>query len=238
MNLFERLLHRRICNEQPADGGAAPAPSEPSAPAADAPAPAPAADPAKPEGDKPQPGTEGDKPQDDKPADGDKPADKPDDKEQKLEGAPEKYEFKPAEGQELDTAALEQFEPIARELNLTNEQAQKMVDLYGTKIMPMVQKQQAEFWQKTTEQWAADVKADKEIGGDKLTANLSAAQRALEQFGDPELKEYLDSTGLGNHPALVKAFIKVGKAMSEDKVVTGGHESGGSDLISAFYPKK
>lgn len=236
MNLFERLLHRRLCNEQPADGGAAPAPSEPSAPAADAPAPA--ADPAKTEGDKPQPGTEGDKPQEDKPADGEKTADKPDDKEQKQEGAPEKYEFKPAEGQELDTAALEQFEPIARELNLTNEQAQKMVDLYGTKIMPMVQKQQAEAWQKTTEQWAADVKADKEIGGDKLTANLSAAQRALEQFGDPELKEYLDSTGLGNHPALVKAFIKVGKAMSEDKVVTGGHESGGSDLISAFYPKK
>ncbi|WQY99866.1 peptidase [Salmonella phage VB_ST_E15] len=163
---------------------------------------------------------------------------KSDDKEQKPEGAPEKYEFKPAEGQELDTSALEQFEPIARELNLTNEQAQKMVDLYGSKIMPMVQQQQVEAWQKTTEQWAADVKADKEIGGDKLTANLSAAQRALEQFGDPELKEYLDSTGLGNHPALVKAFIKVGKAMSEDKVVTGGHESGGSDLISAFYPKK
>lgn len=229
MNLFERLLHRRLCNEQPADGGAAPAPSEPAAPAAD---------PAKPEGDKPQPGTEGDKPQEDKPADSEKPADKPDDKEQKQDGAPEKYEFKAGEGVELDTAALEQFEPIARELNLTNEQAQKMVDLYGTKIMPMVQQQQAEAWQKTTEQWAADVKADKEIGGDKLTANLSAAQRALEQFGDPELKEYLDSTGLGNHPALVKAFIKVGKAMSEDKVVTGGHESGGSDLISAFYPKK
>ncbi|EMP2052946.1 peptidase [Enterobacter kobei] len=236
MNLFERLLHRRLCNEQSADGGAAPAPSEPSAPAADAPAPA--ADPAKPEGDKPQPGAEGDKPQDDKFSDGDRPTDKPDDKEQKQEGAPEKYEFKPAEGQELDTAALEQFEPIARELNLSNEQAQKMVDLYGTKILPMVQQQQAEAWQKTTEQWAADVKADKEIGGDKLTANLSAAQRALGQFGDPELKEYLDSTGLGNHPALVKAFIKVGKAMSEDKVVTGGHESGGSDLISAFYPKK
>ena len=113
-----------------------------------------------------------------------------------------------------------------------------MVDLYGTKIMQMVQKQQAEAWQKQTEGWAETVKADKEIGGDKLTANLSAAQRALEQFGDTELKEYLDSTGLGNHPALVKAFIKVGKAMSEDKVVTGGHESGGSDLISAFYPKK
>ncbi|EMC9795054.1 peptidase [Enterobacter kobei] len=235
MNLFERLLHRRLCNEQPADGGAAPAPSEPAAPAAEAPAPA--ADPAKPEGDKPQPGTEGDKPQDDKPADGDKPADKPDDKEQKQEGAPEKYEFTAGEGVELDTEALKDFEPVARELNLTNEQAQKLVDAYP-KILAGVQQRQAEAWQKQTEGWAETVKADKEIGGDKLTANLSAAQRALEQFGDPELKEYLDSTGLGNHPALVKAFIKVGKAMSEDKVVTGGHESGGSDLISAFYPKK
>ncbi|WP_446905471.1 peptidase [Citrobacter portucalensis] len=235
MNLFERLLHRRLCNEQPADGGAAPAPSEPSAPAADAPAPA--ADSAKPEGDKPQPGTEGDNPQENKPADGEKPADKPDDKEQKPEGAPEKYEFKAGEGFELDTEALKDFEPVARELNLTNEQAQKLVDAYP-KILAGVQQRQAEAWQSQTEQWAADVKADKEIGGDRLTANLSAAQRALEQFGDSELKEYLDSTGLGNHPALVKAFIKVGKAMSEDKVVTGGHESGGSDLISAFYPKK
>lgn len=222
MNLFERLLHRRLCNEQPADGGAAPAPSEPAAPAADAPAHA--ADPAKPEGDKPQPGAEGDKPHDDKPADGDKPADKPDDKEQKQEGAPEKYEFKPAEGQELDTAALEQFEPIARELNLSNEQAQKMVDLYGTKILPMVQQQQAEAWQKTTEQWAEDVKADKEIGGDKLTANLSAAQRALDLFGSPALKEYLEGTGLGNHPELVKTFIKIGKAMSEDGMVDGSNQ--------------
>lgn len=195
MNLFERLLHRRLCNEQPADGGAAPAASEPAASTGDNPAPA--GDPAKPEGDKPQPGAE---------------------------GAPEKYEFKPSEGQELDAAALEQFEPIARELNLTNEQAQKMVDLYGTKIMPMVQQQQVEAWQKTTEQWAADVKADKEIGGDKLTGNLSAAQRALAQFGTPELKEYLEGTGLGNHPELVKAFVKIGKAMSEDGMVDGSNQ--------------
>ncbi|ECF6953719.1 peptidase [Salmonella enterica subsp. enterica] len=216
MNLFERLLHRHLCNEQPADGGAAPAASEPAASTGDNPAPA--GDPAKPEGDKPEEKNPGEE------------------KEQKQEGAPEKYGFKPAEGQELDAAALEQFEPIARELNLTNEQAQKMVDLYGTKIMPMVQQQQAEAWQKTTEQWAADVKADKEIGGDKLTGNLSAAQRALAQFGTPELKEYLEGTGLGNHPELVKAFVKVGKAMSEDGMVTG-KESGQRSAAEVLYGK-
>jgi hypothetical protein len=221
MNLFERLLHRRLCNEQPADGGAAPAPSEPAAPAAEAPAPA--GEQAKPEGDKQQPGTEGDKPQEDKPADGDKPAEKPDDKDQKQEGAPEKYEFQAAEGVELDTEALKDFEPVARDLNLTNEQAQKLVDAYP-KILAGVQQRQAEAWQAQTEQWAADVKADKEIGGDKLTANLSAAQRALDLFGGPVLKEYLNTTGLGNHPELVKAFVKIGKAMSEDGMVDGSNQ--------------
>ena len=229
MNLFERLLHRRLCNEQPADGGAAPAPSEPAAPAAETPAPA--GEPAKPEGEQPQ----DEKPQDDKPADGDKPAEKPDDKEQKQEGAPEKYEFQAAEGVELDTEALKDFEPVARDLNLTNEQAQKLVDAYP-KILAGVQQRQAEAWQAQTEQWAADVKADKEIGGDKLTANLSAAQRALDLFGGPVLKEYLNTTGLGNHPELVKAFVKIGKAMSEDGMVDGSNQ-GQRSAAEVLYGK-
>ncbi|HBR0871262.1 TPA: peptidase [Klebsiella pneumoniae] len=225
MNLFDRLLYRRLCNEQPADGGAAPAPSEPAASVADAPAPA--VDQAKPEGDKPQ---------HDKPADGEKPKDKPaEEKEQKQEGAPEKYEFQAGEGVELDVEALKDFEPVARELNLTNEQAQKLVDAYP-KILAGVQQRQAEAWQAQTEEWAATVKADKEIGGDKLTANLGVAQRALDTFGTPELKEYLNGTGLGNHPELVKAFVKVGKAMSEDGVVTG-KESGQRSAAEVLYGK-
>ncbi len=161
--------------------------------------------------------------------------DKPDDKEQKQEGAPEKYEFQAGEGVELDAEALKDFEPVARELNLTNEQAQKLVDAYP-KILAGVQQRQADAWQAQTEEWAATVKADKEIGGDKLTANLGVAQRALDTFGTPELKEYLNGTGLGNHPELVKAFVKVGKAMSEDGVVTG-KESGQRSAAEVLYGK-
>jgi len=232
--LFRKLFQSVLMSEAPAPessggGGDAPAPADdPSTPAGNEPPPA---DPAK-------PAAEQEKPEGENPVDADKPDGEKKQEEKKPEGAPEKYEFKAAEGQELDAAALEQFEPIARELNLTNEQAQKMVDLYGTQILPMVQKQQAEAWQKTTEQWAADVKADKEIGGDKLTASIGVAQRALETFGTPDLKQYLNSTGLGNHPDLIKFCVKVGQAMSEDKVVTGGHDGGSNDLVSAFYPKK
>ncbi|EGA1174990.1 TPA: peptidase [Escherichia coli] len=231
MNLFERLLYRRLCNEQPVDGGAAPAASEPSAPTGDNPAPV--GDPSQQEGDKPQPVADVDKPDDEKKSENDKQGEKKDG--DKPEGAPEKYEFQAAEGVELDTEALKEFEPVARELNLTNEQAQKLVDAYP-KILAGVQQRQAEAWQKTIEQWAADVKADKEIGGDKLISNLSAAQRALDQFGTPELKEYLNTTGLGNHPDLVKTFVKIGKAMSEDGMVTGGNE-GQRSAAEVLYGK-
>ena len=123
------------------------------------------------------------------------------------------------------------------ELTINNgpNSLQKLVDAYP-KILAGVQQRQAEAWQKTTEQWAADVKADKEIGGDKLISNLSAAQRALDQFGTPELKEYLNTPGLGNHPDLVKTFVKIGKAMSEDGMVTGGNE-GQRSAAEVLYGK-
>lgn len=229
MTLFERLLHRRLCNEQPADGGAAPAASEPSAPGTGS---APQGDqPAQQDGENPSVDGEG---QQEKAENQDGEQQKTE-KEQKQEGAPEKYEFTAAEGVDLDTEALKDFEPVARELNLTNEQAQKLVDAYP-KILAGVQQRQAEAWQAQTEEWAATVKADKEIGGDKLMANLGVAQRALDTFGTPALKEYLNGTGLGNHPELVKAFVKVGKAMSEDGVVTG-KESGQRSAAEVLYGK-
>ncbi|CAH3267272.1 TPA: peptidase [Klebsiella pneumoniae] len=229
MTLFERLLHRRLCNEQPADGGAAPAASEPSAPGAGAAHQGDQS--AQQDGENHSVDGEG---QQEKTENQDGEQQKTE-KEQKQEGAPEKYEFQAGEGVELDAEALKDFEPVARELNLTNEQAQKLVDAYP-KILAGVQQRQADAWQAQTEEWAATVKADKEIGGDKLTANLGVAQRALDTFGTPELKEYLNGTGLGNHPELVKAFIKVGKAMSEDGMVTG-KESGQRSAAEVLYGK-
>lgn len=240
MNLFDRLLHRRLCNEQSTEGGQADTASTGATETTQGAGETQQQTQEQTQTQDNATGTDSDKGSETQKTEEELAADKAKaekaEKEQKQEGAPEKYEFKPAEGQELDTAALEQFEPIARELNLTNEQAQKMVDLYGTKIMPMVQKQQAEAWQKQTEGWAETVKADKEIGGDKLTANLSAAQRALDQFGTPDLKEYLNATGLGNHPDLVKTFVKIGKAMSEDGMVDGSNQ-GQRSAAEVLYGK-
>ncbi len=239
MNLFERLLYRRLCNEQPADGGAAPASSAPAVTATEqsqgdaSQQPGAQAEGQSQDNSEQKPDPTAEQPKKDEEKAGEKKDGK--DENKKPEGAPETYEFKAAEGVELDTEALKDFEPVARELNLTNEQAQKLVDAYP-KILAGVQQRQVDAWQKQTQDWAADVKADKEIGGDKLTASLSKAQQALETFGTPELKEYLNETGLGNHPELVKAFVKIGKAMSEDNMVSAGN-TGQRSAAEVLYGK-
>lgn len=147
----------------------------------------------------------------------------------KADKVPEKYEFKsPVEGQELDTEMAAALDPVARELGLNNEQAQKLVDIYGKDILPKIEARQQENWAKQTEAWANEVKTDKEIGGDAFVANVGLAQKALDTFAPAGLREYLETTGLGNHPDLVRCFVKVGKAMSEDSMVmpnTGGQRS-------------
>ncbi len=235
MTFFERLLHRRLCNEQSTEGGqadtATTGATENTQGSGETQEQTHTQDSSQ--GTDSEKGSEAQKTEEELAAEKAKTEEAERDKKQ--EGAPEKYEFQAGEGVELDAEALKDFEPVARELNLTNEQAQKLVDAYP-KILAGVQQRQADAWQAQTEEWAATVKADKDIGGDKLTANLGVAQRALDTFGTPALKEYLNGTGLGNHPELVKAFVKVGKAMSEDGVVTG-KESGQRSAAEVLYGK-
>lgn len=226
MNLFERLMLHRLCSEAPVDGGEGGGGTTPAAAVdtqVDGTASGDSANGDNPAG-KEKPGTEktaeelaAEKAEKDA-------ADKAEKAEKdKKPAAPEKYEFAAPEGQALDANALAVFEPIAKELGLTQEQAQKLVDIY-----PQIQQQQAEAWSKQIAEWGEQVKADKEIGGDKFNASVGLAQRALDQFGNPELREYLNASGLGNHPALVRFCAKVGKSMAEDSFVMpnqGGQRS-------------
>lgn len=129
---------------------------------------------------------------------------------------PEAYDLKMPEGVELDQAATTEFTAIAKELKLDQAAAQKLADI-GAKMA----QRQADAHAQLVETWTEQVKTDKEIGGDKLAENLSVARKAIDTFGSPELKALLNSTGLGNHPEVVKLAFKVGKAISEDGFVSG-----------------
>lgn len=166
---------------------------------------------------------------------GDKPADKPaTETEDAPKGAPEAYEFKPVEGAEFQPAVLEAFADVAKELDLTQDNAQKVL----AKVGPVMAKVQAEAVQKLRTEWVEQTQGDKDIGGEKLAANVALAQKAVTQFGTPELKALLGQTGLGNHPEFVRAFAKIGQAISEDKVVVGGRQTtpGTTGRAEKLYP--
>ena len=137
---------------------------------------------------------------------------------------PEAYDLKMPEGVELDQAAAAEFTAIAKELKLDQAAAQKLADV-GAKMA----QRQVEAHAKLVESWAEQVKTDNEIGGDKLAENLGVARKALEAFGTPGLRDVLNATGLGNHPEVIRAFYKVGKAISEDRFVGGAPKGGTAD---------
>jgi hypothetical protein len=43
----------------------------------------------------------------------------------------------------------------------------------------------------------------------------------VRDLGGPDFVKVLNATGLGNHPAIVKTFVRFGKLLSEDKFVAG-----------------
>ena len=140
-------------------------------------------------------------------------------------GAPEKYEFNTqvtdAPG-ELDPEVVTAFGEVAKDLNLPQDAAQKVLD----KVAPVIQAKQAKAMEQAKVDWANDSQADKEFGGENLAANLDVAKQSLEAFGSDALKSLLAETGFGNHPEIIRFMYRAGKAISEDSYV--GNSQGAS----------
>lgn len=144
---------------------------------------------------------------------------------------PEAYDLKMPDGVELDKAAADEFTAIAKELKLDLPSAQKLADVAAKQAQ-----RQAESHAKLVESWAEQVKVDKEIGGDKFDENLGIARKALETFGTPELRDVLHASGLGNHPEVIRAFYKAGKAISDDSFVKGAPKGAETDPAKKLFP--
>lgn len=145
---------------------------------------------------------------------------------------PEKYDFKTPEGVTFDGELVGEFEGIAKELGLSQANAQKVTDI-GAKMAQKFQSKQAEAMQQLSTEWVDAATTDKEFGGDKLTENLAVAQKALTAFGTPELRGLLEQSGLGNNPEVIRFMYRAGMAISEDKLVTGGARSTSSGQSQA-----
>ena len=166
----------------------------------------------------------------------------------KPEGAPEAYaEFTAPEGATLDKETIESAAPLFKELGLSQEQAQKLVDFYATRSGKL-----NESLNKTVEDMRADwrnqIMSDKDIGSkiDQVKVELGRAKDRLPPAIRKEFDSAMDLTGLGDHPAIVKGIYELAKLVNEGSHVAGGGPSAhGQDrsgvarpasLASAMYP--
>ena len=143
--------------------------------------------------------------------------------------APEAYEpFSVPEGMAVDDTLSQEFGSVAKEIGLPQDQAQKLVDFYTA-----TQQKQIEA---LNESWIAAVKSDPEIGGAKLDASLTIAAKAVDTFGGDELRRFFDETGMGNHPAMVRLMVNIGRRISEDKFTPGRAAGAQKSAAEVLYP--
>lgn len=145
---------------------------------------------------------------------------------------PETYELKMPDGVELDAKLLEAVSPVFKDLFLTNAQAQALTDKF-TEVMQQRATAQGETWATTIAGWADQAKADKDIGGDNWDTTVSTGLRAVNVLGTPALREYLNASGAGNHPEVIRLMAKVGAMIKEDNPASGGAEGNGKPVDPA-----
>lgn len=207
--------------------------------------PNPSADPSQdtalpPKDDKPADPPADDKPGGD-PADPNKPADPkkapdkpggPDKPDESNKDVPEAYEkFSLPEGFEYDEGKAKEFGALAKELGLSQEKAQRLVTMYVGNLQQGLSAQM-EAVTARNKGWQEAARSDKEFGGADFDKNLAIANEGLRRLGTPELISYLEESGLGNHPEVVRLCWKAGKLAGEDHQPDGGDAPGGRGAMS------
>ncbi len=153
-----------------------------------------------------------------------------------LFGAPEgNYEISGlAEGVTVDAAALEAVAPVAKELGLSNEGLSKIAGVYAEKVLPGVTQQVVDGIQRdvaaTHAQWATEaqeaIKTDPVFEQHRdLKQVQQIAAKALDRLFPEEFRGFLQETGIGNHPEMVKAMYLVGTKISEDTSFERGSQA-------------
>lgn len=159
---------------------------------------------------------------------------KPKDGELVVIGAPEAYELQMPEGVTLDAEAFAEAEPILRELNLSNDAANKLAPVAASLVQRgATAAQQAVVAEVVAQraEWAKQALADTELGGttENYKASVKLSAKGLDMLGFKgahkdasgndvpahPFRQLLDETGLGNHPEMIRAWKRVGEAVSE-----------------------
>lgn len=148
---------------------------------------------------------------------------------------PPSYEpFTVPEGVTLDTERITKFTEILADLEknakgidhaLVQGFGQKAVDFHVEEVKNAVealQKSYMDVWDRQKTEWKDSFLKDPEIGGNRWQTTVTAARDFIRTHGgtpdqQQEFRTVMESSGLGNHPAVIRLLANAGTAMGEGK---------------------
>lgn len=154
--------------------------------------------------------------------------------QQVAEPAPENYTaFKLGEQLgDLTPEDAPEFVAAMKELGLSQEKAQKLAE----SAAPALYNRMRADLQAKAVAWKESAKADKEFGGANFDANMAIAKTAYDRYTTPELRQIMNSAGLGCHPEFLRMFYRLGKDLQQDHGVQGGAQNPQQSWAKRLYP--
>ena len=168
-------------------------------------------------------------------------------------GAPEAFaEYKLPEGYAVDPKIIEDANGVFKELNLNQDQAQRLVDLFAKHNQEIMSKT-AEAFTSLRKEWQGQAQTYMGTQVKQIKADIGQALNSAfaKEDGTPDtaklngFRSVMDMTGAGDNPFFIEAFHKLCKAAIEGKPVQGngpgtpGQKAPGSkppSLAAAIYP--
>jgi hypothetical protein len=207
-------------------------PITPTAPAEPAPAPAPAPSTVL--------GTPEPKPAD--PAVEPKPGDPPKVEDKKPDPAPaiDAKALKLPEGFTADEAVLKSATDILLDDKLSpQDRMQKLVDFHAAELKK-ASEASSKYWGDLQTEWQA--KAKETYGPEPAKSpKIVAVSKLIDSLGEKpasELRDALEMSGMGNHPAIIAAFVNLAERLGEPKHVSGNPPSNRpANAAEAIYGK-
>lgn len=128
---------------------------------------------------------------------------------------PEDVKFE--DGVKLDDAKFNNLRKVFHDEGFTPRQAQAMLRTYVGSLNETTKEMRAREEAEATKA-ATELKQEY---GDKFDENIALSRAVLAKVGSPELIEYLNTSRLGNNPHLIRAMVKVGNMITEDRARSG-----------------
>ncbi len=161
-------------------------------------------------------------------------------------GAPEKYEaFKLPDGYTLDEKVTTEVQGVFKDLNLTQEQGQKLMDLYGKAGLEATTAP-LKAWADLQKTWVGEIQDRFGSKAEEVRTDISKAISAvLPPSLQRSFRTALDLTGAGSNPDIVEGLhillkpFTEGGSIKPGGMVKGANEQPGKaqpSIAEALYP--